>query len=106
MDLEEYAGLISQRLSELGARMQEIDHELGLAKDSDLEEQAIDLEDDEVLEGLGIAAQQEVASLRQAQIRIQKGTYGICQSCQNPIDEERLKAVLYTPLCRNCAQKL
>ena len=29
MDLEEYAGLISQRLSELGARMQEIDHELG-----------------------------------------------------------------------------
>lgn len=103
LDTTEYRTLISARLKELGARMTEIDHELGEPKEADLEDQAIDLEDDEVLESLGAAAQKEIALLRAAQERIRAGTYGVCQNCAEPISPERLRAVLYAPLCKRCA---
>jgi RNA polymerase-binding transcription factor DksA len=31
--------------------------------------------------------------------RIDAGTYGLCESCGRPIDEERLEAVPYATLC-------
>tara|TARA_R110002094_G_scaffold5874_2_gene14832 strand:- start:6583 stop:6909 length:327 start_codon:yes stop_codon:yes gene_type:complete len=102
-DLSHYADLISARLHELGARMHEIDHELGEPKSPDLNEQAIDIEDDEVLESLGAVAQKEISLLKLALERIKDGTYGICKKCEDPISEERLKAVLYAPLCKRCA---
>lgn len=101
---EEFRSLIVARLEELGARLNEIDHELGEPKPADLNDQAIDIEDDEVLEGLGAAAQQEIALLKLALKRIRDGHYGICQNCEEPISEERLRAVPYAPLCRRCAQ--
>lgn len=103
LDLNRYKKLINARLVELGARMHEIDDELGEPKSADLNDQSIDIEDDEVLEGLGAAAQQEISLLKLALGRIKHGTYGICQQCEEPISEERLEAVLYTPLCKNCA---
>lgn len=102
-DLKHFAGLISARLEELGERIHDIDHELGEPKSADLNEQAIDLEDDEVLESLGAAAQKEISLLKLALGRIEDGTYGICRKCEEPISEERLNAVLYAPLCKTCA---
>lgn len=102
MDNKFYANLIVQRLKELGARVKHIDEELGIPKPTDLEEQAIDIEDDEVLESLGAAAEKEVGLLRQALKRLEDGTYGICLGCGDPISEERLQAVLYAPLCKKC----
>tara|TARA_R110002110_G_scaffold415225_1_gene648799 strand:+ start:1277 stop:1516 length:240 start_codon:yes stop_codon:yes gene_type:complete len=55
IDLQHYKTLISDRLKELGVRLHEIDTELGVPKPADWEEQAIDIEDDQVLEGLGLA---------------------------------------------------
>ena len=102
-DLSQYKTLIDARLQELGTRMQEIEAELDHEKTRDLNDQAIDLEDDEVLEGVGLAAQRETQLLQAALNRIAQGTYGVCAKCGDPISEERLKAVLYAPLCRNCA---
>lgn len=103
-DLNHFEKLITNRLRELDERMHEVDHELGMPKDADLEEQAIDLEDDEVLEGLGIAAQKEVSLLRFAMDRIKDGSYGICKKCEDPISDARLEAVPYAVLCKDCAQ--
>ena len=36
--------------------------------------------------------------------RIDKGTYGVCESCGSAISEERLKALPYTPWCVRCAR--
>ena len=105
IDLTAYEAAIQDRLSDLGARVHDIDAELSIAKPKDLEEQAVDLEDDEVLESLGHVAQKEIALLKRALMRIRNKTYGICRSCEEPISEERLKAVLYAPLCRTCAGK-
>lgn len=102
-DFQHFKDLITSRLYELGERMHEIDEELGHQLSADLADQAIDLEDDEVLEGLGNAAQKEAALLKRALKRIEENTYGTCRSCEEPISEERLKAVLYAPLCKSCA---
>ena len=103
IDHDHFKELIAKRLSELGGRMHDIDAELGHRLTADLEDQAIDLEDDEVLEGLGAAAQKEVNLLKQALGRIEDGTYGICLECGDPISRDRLEAVLYAPLCKSCA---
>ena len=103
LDQSHYARLINARLQELDARLHEVDHELGEPKSADMNEQSIDLEDDEVLEGIGLAAQKEIGLLNLALERIKDGSYGICKKCGEPISEARLAAVLYAPLCKSCA---
>lgn len=36
--------------------------------------------------------------------RAEKGTYGICERCHNPISEERLKVMPSATLCIDCAK--
>jgi len=103
MDYAFFEKAIQDRLAELGVRLRDIDHDLRDAKPKDLEDQAVDLEDDEVLEGIGAVAQKEVALLNDALGRIKDKSYGTCKSCDGPISEARLKAVLYAPLCQTCA---
>jgi len=38
--------------------------------------------------------------------RIDAGTYGICESCDEEIDKERLSAMLFTKLCLSCQEEL
>ncbi|HHW02948.1 MAG TPA: conjugal transfer protein TraR [Thermoanaerobacterales bacterium] len=37
--------------------------------------------------------------------KIRDGSYGICERCGKPIDEERLEAVPYTTLCIECKKE-
>lgn len=104
-DFAYFETAIVDRLKELGLRIQDIEQELGIEKPKDLEDQAVDLEDDEVLQSLEIAAQKEIELLKRALARIKDKTYGTCLSCGEAISEERLKAVLYAPLCKTCATK-
>ena len=102
-NLRRYADLIAARIQELDVRVHDVDHELGEPKSADLNDQSIDLEDDEVLEGLGLAAQREIGLLHLAMERIEDGSFGICKKCDETISEARLNAVLYAPLCKGCA---
>lgn len=102
---EHFRQVILKRLDELGGRMSAIESELDQPKSKDLGEQAIDLEDDEVLETLGNAAQREVHELRAALKRLNAGTYGICANCDAPISDERLNAVPQARICKSCAQE-
>ena len=38
--------------------------------------------------------------------RIETGTYGICESCEEEIDKERLLAMPFTKLCLSCQEDL
>lgn len=104
IDTEHFKRLILKRLAALGHRMEDIDAELGHEMSKDLGEQAIDIEDDEVLERLGIAAHQEVSMLNAALKWIEEGSYGICKHCGEEISQARLEAVPFTPLCQTCAR--
>jgi len=103
LDLNQRKKQIQDRIAELTGNMQKISHDLDQPLPADLEDQAIDLEDDEVLEGIGWANLQEVRLLDQALKRIADGSYGICQKCGDPISQARLDAVPYAQICRHCA---
>jgi len=97
---------LTQMLAELEQRLEKITNDVRhleepLAKDS--EEQALQTENDQVLDFLGNAARKEIEMLKRAIARIDSGTYGVCRICDEPIGKERLKAVPYTDLCIKCA---
>ena len=44
-------------------------------------------------------------SIDGALLRIAEGTFGICESCGQPISEERLEAIPYATQCIDCRRK-
>lgn len=98
-----YKRTIKERLAELRSRLETVEATLDEPADRDLEDQAIELEDDEVLEGLGHAGQLEMRQLQEALKRIEKGTFGVCAECGSEISDARLDAVPFALLCRTCA---
>jgi DnaK suppressor protein len=44
-------------------------------------------------------------AIDEALARIQRGTFGVCQSCAQPIFKARLEAVPWTHLCRECKEQ-
>ncbi|MEL6837789.1 MAG: TraR/DksA family transcriptional regulator [Pseudomonadota bacterium] len=103
MDINQRRRQIVDRIKELTAHLQKISDDLDQPLPADLADQAIDLEDDEVLEGIGRANQRELRLLQDALTRIANGTYGICQKCDETISDARLDAVPYAAICRTCA---
>lgn len=94
---------LETRLAELRARITEIDTELDSHNAQDWEELAVEREDDEVLEGMGLSAQSEIRAIEAALERVASGDYGYCTKCGTKIAEDRLDVVPYTPFCRSCA---
>jgi RNA polymerase-binding transcription factor len=44
-------------------------------------------------------------AIDEALARIEKGTYGICRDCGEPIAEPRLNAIPWTRVCITCKEK-
>ena len=93
-----------QRLKDLGLWMHEIEAELDAPHSKDWDDMAIEREDDEVLERLGVSGQAEVVRITEALKRLARGTYGTCLACGEQIAPERLELVPDAPLCRACAE--
>ncbi|NOY79044.1 MAG: TraR/DksA family transcriptional regulator [Calditrichaeota bacterium] len=47
----------------------------------------------------------ELEDIKDALIKIEKGTYGICERCGQEINQERLEAIPTARLCRECQQQ-
>ena len=45
---------------------------------------------------------QTLALVREALARIQSNSYGLCEECQGPIGDKRLKALPWSKLCIQC----
>ncbi len=46
-----------------------------------------------------------IADIDRALVKVEAGTYGVCDSCGDPIPEARLEALPATALCVSCASK-
>lgn len=92
------------RLADLTARLDRIETELDSHNDPDWEEMAVEREDDQVLESMGLSGQQEIRMIEAALERIESGDYGTCMSCGDRIAEERLDLLPFTPFCKSCAR--
>lgn len=44
-------------------------------------------------------------AIEEALVRIDKGTYGVCRDCGEPIAEARLRAIPWTRVCITCKEK-
>lgn len=95
--------ILTARLQEVDKRIHEVEDLLEEPHSKDFEDFAKETEDTEVLEGLGLAGQREIAAINAALGRIEDGSYGICAKCGDDISAARLEAVPYAALCRNCA---
>ncbi|WP_377509481.1 TraR/DksA family transcriptional regulator [Octadecabacter sp. R77987] len=94
---------LEKRRAELHQRMIEADAELDSHTSKDWEDSATEREQDEVFEGIGHAAQAEIAQIDAALARLASGEYGHCVKCGTKISDLRLDLLPATPFCKDCA---
>lgn len=94
---------LKERLRELIGRAEVIEDDLRHPLDADSSEQAIDLADDEALAGIDDVLRQEIREIREALLRIENDTYGVCSSCGEDIRPERLAVMPTATKCIKCA---
>ena len=103
MDTQTQKDKLLARRAEIVGDLTEIEDQLEETPTKDWEDQAAERQGDEVLEALGNKEADELKRIDAALDRIEKGTYGICAKCGEPISEARLELLPATPLCKNCA---
>jgi RNA polymerase-binding transcription factor DksA len=102
-DLAARRAQLEDRLAVLDRRLRSLDTELDSHQSKDWGELAQEREGDEVLEALGQSGEAEIARIRAALGRMDRGEYGICVQCGAKITAPRLDLLPYTPFCRRCA---
>ena len=98
--------LVSKREEMLG-RLTAITQDVGRLSqplDPDFEEQAVERQNEEVLDALDMAARRELVQIERALERIERGEYAVCSVCGDAIPLARLRAVPYTDRCVDCAE--
>lgn len=95
---------LQNRLGDLLERAEVIEDDLRHPLEADSSEQAVDLADDEALEGIDEVLRHEIAQIRMALLRIENGTYGTCGQCGKQIARKRLEARPIATRCIDCAE--
>lgn len=104
--MSKYAAMAEQlkaRMADLMERADIIEDDLRHPLVADFSDQAIDLADDEALEGVDDVLRAEIQQIRFALARIKSGTYGTCSSCGGEIRPERLEVRPIATTCIDCA---
>ncbi len=95
---------LEERLTKLAQRAGRIEADLRKLLDRDWKEQAGEIVNDEVLEGLDDMTLNELRQIRDAIRRLDDGSYGTCTACGQAIAASRLAALPATPVCVTCAE--
>ena len=94
---------ILQKLTELHeeirGRLERIAADANKPLDADFEEQAVERENAEVLVALDRFVRAEMAQIEKTLARLDKGEYGVCEVCGDPITPKRLEAATYAARC-------
>jgi RNA polymerase-binding transcription factor DksA len=107
-DFGELQQQLTSKREELEDRLRRIAQDRQRARkalDPDFEEQAVERENDEVLDALDQTIRAELDEINKALARLKRGEYGTCAVCGTAIPVKRLKALPYTDRCVSCAEK-
>jgi DnaK suppressor protein len=102
-DATEAKAKLEAQLAELEDRLSRIERDLAEPPDADSSERAVQMEDDDALEGQATLISNEIAAARRALERIEDGSYGECIRCGNDSAAGRLEARPEAALCIECA---
>jgi RNA polymerase-binding transcription factor DksA len=69
---------------------------------ADFADAAIIVENDEVLQAIENSANAELDRIERALARMDAGVFALCESCGDPIEAARLRAVPYATHCTRC----
>lgn len=108
MDINTIEKSLKSKRDELLAKAEKLHGDVHNRKepyDKDLSEQAIELENLDVLLELDRETRQELKLVIEAISRIESGDYGQCQACGAAINPDRLAALPYTDRCISCADR-
>ncbi len=103
---DEVLNRLLQRREQLRARMQRVRADQRREAEplsADFEEQATQREGDEVLDRVGLSAQQEMQQIDAALLRLRAGSYGTCERCGQAIEPARLQIVPQAVRCSRCS---
>jgi len=115
-ELSDYKKLVLKRKEEILEEIQHISEDTLKKSQKDasgdisgytyhMADVATDTYDREFSLGLASNERKFIYELDDALKRIEEGTFGICESCKNPIAKTRLKAIPYARLCVKCQEK-
>lgn len=71
--------------------------------DDDWKEQAVERQNDQVLDSLDNSTRYELNQIDSALAQIENDTYGVCVKCGTQIGEKRLIAIPFATTCIQCA---
>lgn len=104
--MQDRKALLEGLKTELLARVQRYEdhqHRINGPLDKDLDEQALEVHNDEVVARLEDEAEVELAQIERALARIDAEIGDYCEECGKTIPPKRLEALPYTTRCRDCA---
>ena len=108
MDLSSVERELRTARAELAARLARAHDHLTRSEGplaQDFAEQAVERENDEVVQALHDRLAADIAALDTALRRVAQGTYGICSVCGDGIAPGRLKAMPAAHKCTACAER-
>ena len=106
-DFSALEALLCRQRDEMTGRVNAVERDVrhvGEALDDDFAEQAVQRQNDAVLDALGDAGIRELQQINAALQRLQDKQYGLCVSCGIEIPMERLEAIPYADRCIDCAE--
>lgn len=101
---EQLLNTLKDKKVELKTRITAIEADFKKGRSADFSEQTTESENDEVLDEIHHEAKIELSLVNNAISKLQQGHYGTCESCDDDINPERLKALPYTTTCIKCAK--
>lgn len=106
-NLEHFKQKLINLKDDLTRRISAIDKDIKHEElSSNWTEQATERENDEVLDSLGNASEQELLLVNTALKRIDSGDYFSCSICGDDIPTARLELLPFATHCVNCEEKL
>lgn len=99
---------LNEELKAIEERLPEVEH-VGLDASGSYDEDLVDVASDTFEREKGLAIENSVHQLlhqvEEALVRVEGGSYGICQVCEQPIHPDRLHALPYARLCIRCKER-
>ena len=97
---------LTARREELRQRLERVSADQRRAAEplsADAPDRISQTENDEVVDEIGSSAHAELAAIDWALRRLEAGRYGLCESCEHPIEAIRLAVVPHASRCVRCS---